>query len=62
MTLSELSLILVYVCVLVIKTCGMSPAVCATFGFGEDAKGEVEPACDCALPGANAALSLCRSG
>ena len=39
MTLSLLALILLYVCVLVIKTCDMSSELCNTYGFGEDAKG-----------------------
>ena len=38
--LIELSLILIYTCVLLIKTCGLSSAVCSTFGFGDDAQGE----------------------
>ena len=37
-TLTELSLILVYLCVLVIKTCDVSSEACSLFGFG-DAKG-----------------------
>jgi len=35
----ELALILVYVCVLLIKTCSLSEEVCKTFGFGETASG-----------------------
>ena len=35
----ELALILVYICVLLIKSCDMSPALCKTFGFGESPAG-----------------------
>jgi len=35
----ELSLVLVYICILLVKSCQMSRAVCATFGFGDTAKG-----------------------
>ena len=37
----ELALLLIYTCVLVVKVCDMSSSVCATFGFGGDAKGIV---------------------
>ena len=40
MTVVELTLILTYLCVLVIKTCETSVDVCVTFGFGESAEGE----------------------
>ena len=39
MTLIELSLILTYVCVLMIKACGISPEACETFGFGRASDG-----------------------
>ena len=53
-TLVEVSLVLVYLCVLLIKTCdmsslgskqdasaeGVSRELCATFGFGDTASGE----------------------
>eukprot|EP00966_Prymnesium_polylepis_P327787 7383624-Prymnesium_polylepis.1 len=39
MALIELSMILVYMCVLLIKSCDMSPALCSTFGFGTTAGG-----------------------
>jgi len=39
MTLAEMSLILVYVCVLLIKACETSAAVCSTLGFGDEASG-----------------------
>ena len=35
----EQALILVYTCVLLIKTCNISAEVCVTYGFGESAKG-----------------------
>ena len=40
MTLTHLTLVLVYTCVLTIKTCDLSPTVCSRFGFGDSAKGE----------------------
>ena len=43
MTVIQLSLILVYVCVLVIKTCDISSRACEMFGFGSDSKGEHKP-------------------
>eukprot|EP00966_Prymnesium_polylepis_P327660 7383515-Prymnesium_polylepis.4 len=42
MTLMELTLILVYTCVLGIKACDLSSAACSAFGFG-DSKGTLEP-------------------
>jgi len=38
-TLSHLALILMYTCVLVIKTCEQSPDACKSYGFGDSAKG-----------------------
>eukprot|EP00966_Prymnesium_polylepis_P211862 4907058-Prymnesium_polylepis.1 len=38
-TLSHLALILLYTCVLVIKTCEQSPDACKSYGFGDSAKG-----------------------
>ena len=38
-TLVELTLILIYTCVLVTKTCYTSAAVCTTYGFGADPRG-----------------------
>jgi len=38
-TLCHLALILLYLCVLAIKTCNLSPGVCSSFGFGDSAKG-----------------------
>jgi hypothetical protein len=38
MTLNDLALLLLYVLVLVIKTCE-SPDTCRKYGFGDDAKG-----------------------
>ena len=43
MTLVELSLILTYVCVLMIKLCAVSPEVCETFGFGRASDGVRAP-------------------
>ena len=40
MTLIELALILVYLCILLIKSCLISSDVCARFGFGDTAEGE----------------------
>eukprot|EP00966_Prymnesium_polylepis_P007010 161696-Prymnesium_polylepis.1 len=37
-TLTEVALILVYTCVLVIKACDMSPDICSTFGLGDAAQ------------------------
>eukprot|EP00966_Prymnesium_polylepis_P164474 3802443-Prymnesium_polylepis.2 len=34
-----LALILLFTCVLLIKTCHLSPTVCVTFGFGSTSKG-----------------------
>eukprot|EP00966_Prymnesium_polylepis_P120946 2795050-Prymnesium_polylepis.1 len=39
MTLVELALVLIYTCVLLIKSCNLSESVCVTFGFGNTAKG-----------------------
>ena len=36
----ELALMVIYLCVLLIKACNSSAAVCNTFGFGESASGE----------------------
>jgi hypothetical protein len=49
-TLTELSLILVYLCVLVIKTCDVSSEACSLFGFG-DAKGAVQLFLGCVCEG-----------
>jgi len=38
-TLSHLALILLYMCVLTVKTCELSPVVCSSYGFGNSAKG-----------------------
>jgi len=38
-TMSEVALILVYLCALVIKACDLSADVCSTYGFGDDSKG-----------------------
>ena len=40
MTMVELSLVLIYICVLLIKTCAMSSNVCVTFGFGDAPDGD----------------------
>ena len=37
----ELALVFIYVCVLLIKTCYASPSVCAMYGFGQSASGEI---------------------
>ena len=39
MTVTELALILLYTCALVIKTCELSEVVCRAYGFG-DSKGD----------------------
>jgi len=39
MTFNDLTLVLVYMCVLVLKSCENSPSSCRTFGFGDSAKG-----------------------
>ena len=39
MMLSNLSLIVAYLCVLLMKSCIGSPEVCATFGFGPTPEG-----------------------
>ena len=39
MTFVELALIFTYTCVLLLKTCNISPVACATFGFGESPRG-----------------------
>ena len=36
-----MALILIYTCVLVIKTCDASPLVCSTYGLGDTAQGVV---------------------
>eukprot|EP00966_Prymnesium_polylepis_P133570 3087129-Prymnesium_polylepis.2 len=38
MMLTELALVLLYICVLVIKTCDISTDACALFGFGGSPK------------------------
>jgi hypothetical protein len=38
-TMSELALILVYLCALVIKACDLAADACGTYGFGDDSKG-----------------------
>ena len=43
MSLSQLALILLYVGVLVIKTCDSSPEFCETYGFGATPKGTSGP-------------------
>ena len=40
MALIEMGLILIYVCVLLIKTCQYSTEICKTYGLGDDANGE----------------------
>ena len=40
--LIELALILIYVCILIIRTCQYSADICKTFGFGSDANGARE--------------------
>jgi hypothetical protein len=37
--LTDATLVLVYTCVLVIKTCDLSPVICSTYGFGKTPKG-----------------------
>jgi hypothetical protein len=37
--LAHLTLILIYICTLLIKTCDVSEATCRTFGFGDTAEG-----------------------
>jgi hypothetical protein len=39
MSLSEMFLILIYACVLVIKTCSLSADICSHYGFGSSASG-----------------------
>eukprot|EP00966_Prymnesium_polylepis_P152330 3518354-Prymnesium_polylepis.1 len=39
MTLVMLSLVLMYVCALLIKSCGVSAVLCSTFGLGDSANG-----------------------
>eukprot|EP00966_Prymnesium_polylepis_P243843 5639298-Prymnesium_polylepis.1 len=39
MLLIELSLIIIYTAILVVKSCTSSPTVCDTYGLGSDAKG-----------------------
>ena len=39
MMLIEVALILIYTCVLLIRSCYMSPSVCATYGFGDKPEG-----------------------
>eukprot|EP00966_Prymnesium_polylepis_P229630 5313272-Prymnesium_polylepis.3 len=36
----ELALILLYLCVLLIKSCDNAPEQCSSFGFGDSATGE----------------------
>ena len=40
MMLIEIALILVYTCVLIIKSCSFSPTICETFGLGDTSKGK----------------------
>eukprot|EP00966_Prymnesium_polylepis_P029703 690104-Prymnesium_polylepis.1 len=39
MTMIELALVLIYCCVLVVKSCHMAPSLCATYGLGDDSQG-----------------------
>ena len=41
MALIEISLILIYFAVMLIKACQLSKEMCSTFGFGNDAQGEL---------------------
>ena len=41
MTVIQLALLILYVCVLLIKSCNMSAMVCASYGFGDTASGEL---------------------
>ena len=43
MMLIQLSLIIIYVCVLLIKTCNESSRMCALYGMGDTANGEYAP-------------------
>jgi hypothetical protein len=43
MTAVELSLVLIYMCVLLIKTCYKSTEVCAAYGFGDNGSGARGP-------------------
>ena len=45
MTLTELALIFVYTCALVVKVCDQSSQVCRKFGFGDSAKGKLAAKC-----------------
>ena len=40
MALIELALVLVYMAVLLMKSCFMSASVCMTYGFGDSPKGD----------------------
>ena len=55
MIIIELALILTYTCVLVIKSCSTSSAVCDSYGFGQDAKGRAQTQTHC-----DKRLSNCR--
>eukprot|EP00966_Prymnesium_polylepis_P045693 1057818-Prymnesium_polylepis.1 len=37
--ITELTLVLVYVCLLLLKSCDISPEACKTYGFGESPQG-----------------------
>ena len=39
MTITSVTEILIYLCVLAIKTCNVSQEVCLLFGFGDSAEG-----------------------
>jgi hypothetical protein len=40
MMLTELTLILIYMCVMLVKVCNESKDICARYGFGDSALGE----------------------
>jgi hypothetical protein len=42
-TMGEVVLAIVYLCVLMIKTCELSPVACKTYGFGGSAEGAISP-------------------
>ena len=50
MIIIQLSLVLVYTCVLLIKTCDVSPEACAMYGLGTTSEGESSCCCDVCRP------------
>ena len=45
MMLNDFVLVLLYLCVLIVKSCDVSASFCRTFGFGDSAEGAAPRLC-----------------